>query len=122
VTRVRFDGDVTLRGRDLSADPLRELLGPHAYSHRVLLDLQAARGIDSSGVSWLMRVHNGFRAAKGRLVLHQVPPTVLQLLEMLRLTPLLYVAATEDEARDLVFEELDPPVRPQDRQRPPRAG
>lgn len=98
VIRVRCDGDVTLRGQPAGTDPLEALLGTRHFGQKVLLDLEKAQGIDTSGVSWLLRVQDRFRQSNGRLVLYALPPRVTQTLDFLRLTPLLTTAATEAEA------------------------
>jgi anti-anti-sigma factor len=102
--RVRCDGPVSLRGQAPGADPLHALLGPNCYSHKILLCLEGASSIDTSGLAWLMRTHKAFAKAGGVLVLFSVPPTVLDLLDVLRMTPLLHIAEDEAAARDLLHE------------------
>jgi anti-anti-sigma regulatory factor len=98
VLRVRCDGAVSLRGRGEAADPLQALLGPHCGSHKVLLNLEQAQGIDTSGVCWLVRQQRAFRESGGALVIYSVPPVVGDVLDFLRLTPLLCLAAGEAAA------------------------
>jgi anti-anti-sigma factor len=98
VIRIRCDGDVTLRGLASGVDPLEALLGPRYAGQKVLLNLEKAETIDTSGISWLMRAHDHFRKANGRLVLWAVPPRVTQALDFLRLSQLLKTAPTEDAA------------------------
>jgi anti-anti-sigma factor len=95
VIRVRCDGDVTLRGAASGGDPLEALLGPRSFGQKVLLNLEKAQGIDTSGVSWLLGLQERFRQANGRLVLVALPPRVTQTLDFLRLTGLLTTAPTE---------------------------
>src|SRR5262245_8309709 len=89
VTRVGCEGPVSLRGRAPASDPWRELRGPHCFNHRVLLSLEKAQGIDTSGVIWLMRAFDQFRRGTGRLMLCAVPPIVQQTLAVLGLDALL---------------------------------
>jgi anti-anti-sigma factor len=123
VLRVRGEGMITLGPRPAAADPLLGVLGPQRFTHRVVIDLATAQGIDTSGISWLMREHDAFRDAGGRLVLSAVPPVVRQMLDVLRLADLLDLAPDEAEARRLALEEIDdgagPPAK--DRPWPPRA-
>jgi anti-anti-sigma factor len=98
VIRIRCDGDVTLRGLASGSDPLEALLGPRYFGQKVLLNLEKAQAIDTSGLSWLLRVQDRFRQSNGRLVLVALPPRVTQMLDFLRLTPLLTTAPTEAAA------------------------
>lgn len=98
VCRIRAEGDI--RSVEEPRDPrdLHELLGPSCYRRKVLLDLQDAPNIDSSGVSWLVHLHKGFRRAGGMLILHSAPPTVLAVLRLLGMDQRLLLAADERAA------------------------
>jgi hypothetical protein len=85
VFRVRVDGPITRRGAGPEEDLLPALLGPLCYHHYIELDCQGAAGIDTSGVSWLTRTFDQFRAGGGRVVLTNVPPLVLDFLHFLSL-------------------------------------
>jgi hypothetical protein len=98
VLRVRCEGVLTFRQQEGPGEPLQALLGPHCYSHKVLLNLERAQGLETSGISWLMRINEHFAQARGTLVLYAVPPTVGDILDFLRLTPLLRTADGEAEA------------------------
>jgi anti-anti-sigma regulatory factor len=111
VLRVRCEGALTLRRREGTGDPLQSLLGPHCYSHKVLLNLERAQDIETSGISWLMNTSDRFAQARGTLVLYAVPPTVGDILDFLRLTPLLRVAATEGEALETALAGASPAER-----------
>jgi anti-anti-sigma regulatory factor len=97
--RVRCTGPITLRGSDPNADPLAALLGPHCFSHKILVNLGGAESIDTSGVAWLTRLRGAFQEGGGMLVLSQVPPIVSGLLDFLRVTPLFCIAADDAEGR-----------------------
>lgn len=105
--RVACEGPLSLRGRPVGAEPLRDLLGPRAYSYPVLLSLERVGGAETSGVSWLFQTGEKFAAAGGRLVLFAVPPPVLSLIEMLQMDLPFRIAATEADARALA---LTPPA------------
>lgn len=94
VIRVRAEGQVSHRETE---DPLLALLGPNCFTHQVLLSLDRASGIDTSGLCWLVGSQKRFTQAGGRLVLIAVPPVVLDVLDFLRLTPMLDMAADEQE-------------------------
>jgi anti-anti-sigma factor len=103
LVRVRWEGPISLRGRPAGHDPLQELLGPQCFGHKVILNLEKAVGIDTSGVSWLMHTQKRFAQAGGRLILCGIPPVVSEVLELLRLTDLIDAAPTEADARDLAL-------------------
>jgi anti-anti-sigma factor len=98
VIRVRCDGDLTLRGQGSGGDPLEALLGPRSFGHKVVVNLEKAQSIDTSGVSWLMGLQERFRKSNGRLVFYGISPRVTQTLDFLRLMPLLTTAPTEAAA------------------------
>jgi anti-anti-sigma regulatory factor len=103
VLRVRGEGALTFRQQEGPGDPLQALLGPHCYSHKVLLNLERAQTLETSGIIWLMRTSERFTQARGTLVLYAVPPTVGDVLDFLRLTPLLRIAANEAEALEMAL-------------------
>jgi anti-anti-sigma regulatory factor len=104
VIRVRCDSSVSLRELGPgSADPLQTLLGPHCYSHKVLLSLERTQTIDTSGIAWLMRASSRFGQSRGAFVLYAVPPTVTDVLDFLRLTAMLRIAANEPAAREMAL-------------------
>jgi anti-anti-sigma factor len=131
VTRIRCDGLLTLRHQPPASDPLQELLGSQCFGRKVLLNLERAQGIDTSGASWLMRVDKKFNQAKGRLVLVMVPPTVTQVLNVLRVIPLLHIAQNEGAGKQLALQHngpaapdegpISPTARPPGFERPPQA-
>lgn len=122
VIRIRCDGPISLRGSEPPGEPLQGLLGPHCFSLKVLLNLERAQGIDTSGVSWLVRDLNRFRAAKGKLVLYSVPPLVSSVLDFLHLISMFHMAANEVVAREVLLGESDleePAKTPWARDEPP---
>jgi anti-anti-sigma regulatory factor len=102
--RVRCVGPLTLRRLPPGADPLQALLGPNCYTHKILLQMEGASSIDTSGLAWLVRTHNAFAKAGGVLVPFGVPPVIVDLLDILRVTPLLHIAEDEAAARELLHE------------------
>jgi anti-anti-sigma regulatory factor len=51
---------------------IEEMLGPQCYRRGVLLDLEEAPLIDSSGASWLVHLHRSSQTARGVLILYSV--------------------------------------------------
>jgi anti-anti-sigma factor len=105
--RVRCAGPVSLRGLPQGMDPLQALLGPNCYSHKILLNLEGSPSIDTSGVAWLARTHHAFTQAGGLLALYSVPPTVMDLLDFLRMRSLFHLAIDEATALDLIRDLSD---------------
>jgi hypothetical protein len=101
--RVRFEGNVTSTHLLTGGDPVEALLGPNCYGHKVLCDMEGSRSIDSGGVCWLLGLEKRFRAAGGTIVFYSMPGIVLDVLDLLRLTPLLSLAADEAEARTRIL-------------------
>ncbi len=100
-TKLRLAGRVTQEELAADADPVLELLGADAYSRKVLVDLNEAEFIDSSGVGWLMSCQKKFRQQGGRFVLHSIPPLVRRTLQILRMEMVLTLAKDAAEAESL---------------------
>lgn len=103
VVRVACEGTIRHADFDRASEPLRVLLGPFIFRRQVLLNLEKATSIDSSGISWLLMCHKQFAEAKGRLILYAVPPLVLQVLQLVRLPTLIPVVPDEAAARNLAL-------------------
>jgi anti-anti-sigma regulatory factor len=118
IIRILCEGPIT-RFLEPGADPLRDLLGPHFRSLKVLLNLERAQSIDTSGVSWLIRECRAFAEAGGRLVFYLAPPVIGQVLDFMRLGPLLPLVPDESAARDLALAGPEPqPATPYPNRRP----
>lgn len=92
---VTVEGDITAVKLSPFSEPLADLLGSTAYSQRVLLDLSSATAIDSSGIHWLLKLHQQCESSQGRLVLQGVSPTIRSVLRILRLQTLFEIAGDE---------------------------
>jgi anti-anti-sigma factor len=84
-------------------EPMANLLGPTAYSRKVLLSLERTTFINSSGISWLLICHKYFAQGGGQLVVHSVPPLVSQVLNFVRLPSIMNFAADEKAARTVAL-------------------
>jgi anti-anti-sigma factor len=104
LARIRCEGEITQHNLLPNRDPVEDLVGPAIYRGRALLDLGPTAYIDSSGISYLLTVHKRFRQAGGRLVLHSVPPSVMQVFKLLKLPTVMHIAASEPEAERLATE------------------
>ncbi len=99
--RLRAVGRIVQSALGTSPEPMERALGGEGYSRRVLLSLAAATFIDSSGLGWLLSCNRRFREAAGKLVIHSVPPTILDVIKVMRLDQVLDIA--EDEASALAM-------------------
>jgi anti-anti-sigma factor len=99
VLLVRCEGQISQLRFQADGNPLEGLLGPDCFSRPVLLDLEHADWIDSSGISWLIVSHKRFLQSGGTLVLHTLPPRIRQVLQFCRMDKVFHLAATESEAR-----------------------
>lgn len=97
VVLINVVGDVTSRELSPIAEPLGDLLGPNAYSRLVLLNLNGASYLDSSGVGWLLTCHKRFRNAGGKIVVHSLHPLVANVMKVLKLERVLTIADNATE-------------------------
>lgn len=106
--RLSDDSDVVrlqVVDRVIHGDPLPNLseitglLDERGHAAKVVLSLEDSEFIDSSGLSWLLECHQKFAAEGGTLVIHSVPPSVLDTFMMMRLDSVLQIA--QDEAAAL---------------------
>jgi anti-anti-sigma factor len=99
VLHVGCEGEVSLPEVRPGHDPLVKLLGPGVFARTVLINLEKATFLDTSGVSWLVDCHQKFLDAGGVLVLHSLPPLVGYVLKLLHLEQVLHVTADVAAAR-----------------------
>ena len=83
-------------------DPMAGLLDDRGYARRTLLSLSETEYIDSSGLALLLIWHKRFRDAGGKLVLHSVPPHVMETIRILRMELILHLAEDASAAVELV--------------------
>jgi len=79
--------------------PFERLLGRDGYARTVLMSLAQVNLIDSRCMGWLLIVHQRFREAGGKLVVHSIPPHAMEIVEILRFELVFHIA--EDEAAAL---------------------
>jgi anti-anti-sigma factor len=98
VCQIRAEGEIRSVEEPRNPREIEELLGPQCHRRKILLDLQDAAHIDSSGVSWLVHIHKSCRAAGGMLILHSVPPTVMAVFKLLGMEHYFNLVADERAA------------------------
>jgi anti-anti-sigma regulatory factor len=102
VLRVACEGAVTVRGTLPGSEPLLELLGPHCYRQRVILNLERADGVDTSGLMWLVRVSTKFAGGGGRLAVYNYSPNFRNMLDVLGMIGSVVLVASELAAVEAV--------------------
>ena len=110
VTRVRAGGKITQNALTATQDALGDLLGEGGYGRRVALSLADATFIDSSGLGWLLQRNKLFREAGGCLVIHSVPPVILEVIQVMRLDQALKIVDDEAAAASLFSGEGQTPT------------
>jgi len=105
VANVVVNGAISPADIAPPADPLRHLLGPNCHSRKVTLQFKDASYLDSMGAAWLVGCNRKFREGGGKLVLHSLHPTMLNILRVLKLDTILNIAADADSAHKLAAGE-----------------
>lgn len=85
-----------------SSDPVGDILGPAGYGRKVLLSLAEVKFFDSTGLGWLLRCNKHFREAGGALVVHSIPPVVLDMMRVMGLSQVLRLADDEQSALAMI--------------------
>jgi anti-anti-sigma factor len=102
--RIACEGQITQKELEPGRDLMGELLPGGDYGRKVLFNLEKTTYVDSSGIGWLVVCQKRFVQAKGQLVLYNVPPMVMQVLEMLRMHLIMNIASNETAARQFPAE------------------
>lgn len=110
---MRVAGSVTQKEIEILADPMSDLLGADAYRRRVCLDLGNTAFLDSSGINWLILSNKRFREQGGRLVLHSLPPLVMNVIKILKMQRVFEIVDSSQSAKKLLqTNEAALPVAP----------
>jgi anti-anti-sigma factor len=99
VMHLQAEGKIGQQDLANGEEPIAALLGPDTYSRRVLLSLERSDHVDSLGVRWLLNCHKRFREAGGLLVIHSVPPLIMQVLKVMKLDKVFHMADSESAAQ-----------------------
>ncbi len=86
------------------ADAVLELLGDQGCRRKVLLSLADTDFIDSSGLSGLLGCNRQFGEAGGKLVIHSIPTSVMEVIKVMRLDRVLHLAENESGALAMMSE------------------
>jgi hypothetical protein len=96
-----------------------DLLGPHCYRQRVILNLERSDGVDTSGLMWLVRVATKFASGGGRLAVYNFSANFRNMLDVLGMSGSVALATSEPTAIENVT-RTDAPTQDGDNG-PPRA-
>jgi anti-anti-sigma factor len=100
VVHVQCAGKISQEDFPDGTEPLEALLGSHGgFGRKVLLNLERATFIDSSGISWLLICHKHCLQQGGCLVVHSVPPLIDQVIQLVKLPRVMHFAADAASAR-----------------------
>jgi hypothetical protein len=102
VLRVACEGHVSVRGTPPGSEPLLELLGPHCYRQKVILNLERSDGVDTSGLMWLVRVATKFASGGGRLAVYNFSANFRNMLDVLGMSGTVAMATSEAAAIETV--------------------
>lgn len=105
VVLIDCAGAISLPDFSPDRNPLNKLLGEEVYSRKLLLNLERASLLDTSGISWLIACHENCKRAGGVLVLYAIPLRVKYILQLLRMEHLFHVAPDLAAARSVVQKE-----------------
>ena len=103
VSRLQTEGEIRLSEQPMDPQLLGSLLGPDCYQKKILLDMSRTPYIDSSGVSWLVNFHKKCHGAKGILVVHSVPPSIMSILKLLHIDRYLNIVEDESAAQTMAL-------------------
>lgn len=99
--RLESDGEIRLSDMGRDGNPIESALGRDGFGKKVLLNLEKTPYIDSSGVALLIRCHKKCQDAGGQLIMHSIPPGIMQILKLLHMERHLFLVDNEASAEAL---------------------
>jgi anti-anti-sigma factor len=107
VVHVQCAGKISQDDFPNGTEPLEGLLaGRGGFGRKVLLNLERATFIDSSGISWLLICHKHSLQQGGCLVVHSVPPLIDQVIQLVKLPRVMHFAGDAAGARAIALGEV----------------
>ncbi len=98
---IAITGEITQMLADEDREPLAIQFGDEVYRRAILVDLAKTEFIDSSGIGWLIGVVKKFNNEGGKLILHSIPPMIMQTIRLLRIEKLLSIAPGRPDALNM---------------------
>lgn len=103
LVKLAASGSITAENFDPTGkNPLERILGENWSTFRVILDMKQTTYIDSSAIGWLIGSHKSFKAGGGSMVIHDVPVSIRQMLELLHVDKVIPIAPNAQTARGIV--------------------
>jgi anti-anti-sigma factor len=103
LVKLAATGEITAANFDPSGkNPLERLLGQNWSSFRVIVDMRQTTYVDSSAIGWLLASNKSFKQNGGALVVHDVPPTIRQMLDLLKVGKVVSIAESAAAAREII--------------------
>jgi anti-anti-sigma factor len=104
LVRLASSGSITAAKFDPSGrNPLERILGQNWSGMRILIDMKQTTYVDSSAVGWLIATNRACRDAGGKLVIHDLPSNIRQILDLLQVGRVVSIAESAQAARDLIL-------------------
>lgn len=104
LVKLASSGSITAAKFDPSGkNPLERILGQNWATMRVMIDMKNTTYIDSSAIGWLIATNKAFRDAGGRLVIHDVPASIKQMLDLLQVGRVITIAENAAAAREIAL-------------------
>jgi len=105
IVRLESEGEIRLSDMGREGNPFEAALGRDGFTRKVLLDLEKTPYIDSSGVALLIRCHKKCADAGGQLIMHSIPPSIMQILKLLHMERHLHLVDNEKSAQAMALGE-----------------
>lgn len=84
------------------SNPMGEMPGVSGYDRKVILSLAEVTLFDSTALGWLLKCNKRFREGGGSLVIHSIPPVVLDMMKIMGLPQVLRLAEDEQAALAMI--------------------
>lgn len=102
IVHLRLEGRVSQRDIAPNEEPLSDVLGATAYTHKLAIDMSEVVSLDSSGVNWLLVCQKRIRQAGGQIVLHSLSPIARNVIKVLNLQTVFQLADDEESANRML--------------------
>ena len=103
IQRIAVIGEISPDAPGFSG--LQDQYDQISFSKPILLNLEQAPFINSSGVGWLLSLHKKAKAEGGRLIVHSLAPAVRNVLKLMSMDRVLVFADDRAKAENLIIEQ-----------------
>ncbi len=102
IFKISLHGRISQTAVEDCVTQLPQLIGAEKLGSKILLSLDGAEQIDSSGIGWLLAVDKQIREAGGDLVIHSVPLDIQHVFNLMKLGKILKIAKDAHAAAQLI--------------------